>query len=215
MRPKIISKVGRNEFSCYNRSSHLTNCLIGVFTGLYSRHPLTNEQLPIYVAPYVLSDYGTGAVMAVPAHDKRDWEFAKANNIVDEIKFVVDPLVQEEGAISDRSEPFLGHGVLNAASGKYQGMRSSEAMEAVIAEAKEKNFGDSAVQYRLRDWLLSRQRYWGAPIPIIHCPSCKVSQVFIAIMLPYDRPERLIFFGNRWYQCLRPTFQFISLSISL
>lgn len=165
----------KTNLSCYNRSPHLTNCLIGVFTGLFSRHPLTNEKLPIYVAPYVLSDYGTGAVMAVPAHDKRDWEFAKANNIVDEIKFVVDPLVQEEGAISDRSEPFLAHGVLNAASGKYQGMRSSEAMEAVIADAKEKNFGDSAVQYRLRDWLLSRQRYWGAPIPIIHCPSCKVS----------------------------------------
>lgn len=149
--------------------------------------------------------------MAVPGHDKRDWEFAKANNVVDEIKFVVDPLVQEEGAISDRSEPFLGHGVLNAASGKYQGMRSSEAMEAVIADAKEKNFGDSAVQYRLRDWLLSRQRYWGAPIPIIHCPSCKVSLMSSC----YHMIIQYLIFGNRWYQCLRPTFQFLSLSILL
>ncbi|KAI8582612.1 hypothetical protein K450DRAFT_226084 [Umbelopsis ramanniana AG] len=161
----------------------------GVFTGLYAQHPLTSEQLPIYVAPYVISDYGTGAVMAVPAHDKRDWEFAKANNIVDEIKFVVDPLVQEEGAVSDRSEPFLGNGVLNAASGKYQGMRSNEAMAAVVADAKENNFGESAVQYRLRDWLLSRQRYWGAPIPIIHCPSCKVVPVpeaDLPVHLPLD-----------------------------
>ncbi|GAB5593467.1 Leucyl-tRNA synthetase [Umbelopsis nana] len=161
----------------------------GVFTGLYAKHPLTNEQLPIYVAPYVLSDYGTGAVMGVPGHDKRDWEFAKANNVVDEIKFVVDPLIQEEGAITDRSEPFTGHGILNAASGKYQGMRSNEAIEAVIAEAKEKNFGEAAVQYRLRDWLLSRQRYWGAPIPIIHCPTCKVVPVpeeDLPVPLPID-----------------------------
>ncbi|CAO3661911.1 unnamed protein product [Umbelopsis vinacea] len=161
----------------------------GVFTGLYAQHPLTGEQLPIYVAPYVLSDYGTGAVMAVPGHDKRDWDFAKANNVVDDIKFVVDPLVQEEGIALDRSEPFIGHGILNAASGKYQGMRSMDAMEAIIADAKDNNFGESAVQYRLRDWLLSRQRYWGAPIPIIHCPSCKVVPVpeqDLPVHLPLD-----------------------------
>jgi leucyl-tRNA synthetase len=150
--------------------------------------------------------------MAVPAHDKRDWEFSKANNVVDEIKFVVDPLMQEEGATNDRSEPFLGHGVLNAASGKYQGMRSSEAMAAVIADATENNFGESAVQYRLRDWLLSRQRYWGAPIPIIHCPSCKVSPF---LQPCYEFVVQYLISGNRWFQCLRRTSQCISLLISL
>jgi leucyl-tRNA synthetase len=143
--------------------------------------------------------------MAVPGHDKRDWEFAKANNVVDDIKFVVDPLVQEEGIALQRSEPFIGHGVLNAASGKYQGMRSSDAMAAIIADAKDNNFGESAVQYRLRDWLLSRQRYWGAPIPIIHCPSCKVrhTQIQKSMLL------QLLTIDNRLFQYLNK----ISLSI--
>ncbi|CAM0139867.1 unnamed protein product [Umbelopsis sp. WA50703] len=161
----------------------------GVFTGLHANHPLTGEQLPIYVAPYVLSDYGTGAVMAVPGHDKRDWEFAKANNILEEIKFVVDPIIQEEGRVIDHEQPYTAHGVLNGISGKFQGMRSEDAITALTAEAQAKNFGEPAVQYRLRDWLLSRQRYWGAPIPIIHCPTCNVVPVpekDLPVELPLD-----------------------------
>jgi leucyl-tRNA synthetase len=171
---RIASKVIHHR----NTRSRMDVLLItykGVFTGLHANHPLTGEQLPIYVAPYVLSDYGTGAVMAVPGHDKRDWEFAKANNILEEIKFVVDPIIQEEGRVIDREQPYTAHGVLNGISGKFQGMRSEDAITALTAEAQVKNFGEPAVQYRLRDWLLSRQRYWGAPIPIIHCPTCNVS----------------------------------------
>ncbi|CAO3607723.1 unnamed protein product [Cunninghamella echinulata] len=162
----------------------------GEFTGLYAYHPLTKENIPIYVAPYVLSDYGTGAVMGVPAHDKRDWEFCHANNVVDKVKFVVEPTIKEintnAGAIN---EPFTAQGILTPLSGKYQGMKSKDAMKAVIKDAMQSGFGRPATQYRLKDWLLSRQRYWGAPIPIVHCPTCKVVPVpqnELPVLLPLD-----------------------------
>ncbi|KAI8099613.1 leucyl-tRNA synthetase [Halteromyces radiatus] len=149
----------------------------GVFTGLYATHPLTQENIPIYVAPYVLSDYGTGAVMGVPAHDKRDWDFCRANNVVDKVKFVVEPSIQPVDGSYSQDEPFTSQGILTELSGKYKGMKSKEAMKAVLKDAMQSGFGQPATQYRLKDWLLSRQRYWGAPIPIIHCPSCKVVPV--------------------------------------
>ncbi|KAI7883166.1 leucyl-tRNA synthetase [Lichtheimia hyalospora FSU 10163] len=161
----------------------------GIFTGLYADNPLTGDQIPIYVAPYVLADYGTGAVMGVPAHDKRDWEFCHANKVVDQVKFVVEPSIKEVGKPLDQSEPFTAKGVLTALSGPYAGMKSKEAMKAVMRDSQKIGFGKPATQYRLKDWLLSRQRYWGAPIPIVHCPECKVVPVpkeELPVVLPLD-----------------------------
>ncbi|KAI7860772.1 hypothetical protein BDC45DRAFT_492760 [Circinella umbellata] len=161
----------------------------GVFTGLYVNHPLTKENIPIYVAPYVLAEYGTGAVMGVPAHDKRDWEFCHANNVVDEIKFVVEPSIKEVDKKLDYSEPFTAQGILTDLSGPYKGMKSKDAMKAVMRDASKIGFGHGATQYRLKDWLLSRQRYWGAPIPIVHCPECNVvpvPQEQLPVPLPLD-----------------------------
>ncbi|RUS20424.1 hypothetical protein BC937DRAFT_95262 [Endogone sp. FLAS-F59071] len=162
-----------------------------IFTGLHAVHPFTHALLPIYVAPYVLSDYGTGAVMGVPAHDERDWEFAKFNSIVPEkeIKFVVEPIMKEKHDAVLKHGPFTAQGVLTEQAGPFKRMKSEEAMEAIVAEAENGGFGRWTVQYRLRDWLVSRQRYWGAPIPIIHCPACNVVPVpesDLPIILPTD-----------------------------
>ncbi|KAI9598632.1 hypothetical protein BDF19DRAFT_430949 [Syncephalis fuscata] len=139
----------------------------GVATGLHVRHPLTNESLPIYVARYVLSDYGTGAIMGVPAHDVRDAQFALTNKIIrslEEAKTVVQPT----------PEIYTGEGILLPNCGPYAGMASKDAAAAIVRDAEKKQLGQWKTQYRLRDWLISRQRYWGAPIPVVHCPTCKV-----------------------------------------
>lgn len=121
----------------------------GEFTGLYAYHPFTKENIPIYVAPYVLSDYGTGAVMGVPAHDKRDWEFCHANNVVDKVKFVVEPTIKEINTNTEAiNEPFTAQGVLTSLSGKYQGMKSKDAMKAVIKDAMQSGFGRPATQVK-------------------------------------------------------------------
>lgn len=117
-----------------------------MFTGLYAKHPLTDENIPIYVASYVLSDYGTGAVMGVPAHDKRDWEFCRANKVVDNVKFVVEPAIQEAGKAPPQDEPFTAQGVLTAASGKYEGMKSKEAMKLIVRDTLKTGFGRPATQ---------------------------------------------------------------------
>ncbi|KAI9313203.1 leucyl-tRNA synthetase [Dichotomocladium elegans] len=161
----------------------------GAFTGIHVKHPLTGDDLPVYVAPYVLADYGTGAVMGVPAHDKRDWEFCHVNKVVDKVKFVVEPSIQELDKPFDYSEPFTAQGVLNAASGPYAGLKSKQAMKAIMSDSQKIGFAKAATQYRLKDWLLSRQRYWGAPIPIVHCPECKVVPVpesQLPVELPLD-----------------------------
>ncbi|SAM02498.1 hypothetical protein [Absidia glauca] len=187
----------------------------GVFTGLYAKHPLTDENIPIYVASYVLSDYGTGAVMGVPAHDKRDWEFCQANKVVENVKFVVEPAIQEADKALPQDEPFTAQGVLTALSGKYQGMKSKEAMKLIVRDTMETGFGRPATQYRLKDWLLSRQRYWGAPIPIVHCPSCKVVPV-PQEDLPVELPLNVAFSGrgasplagaDDWVNCKCPKCQ--------
>lgn len=122
----------------------------GVFTGLYVTHPLTEEQLPIYVAPYVLADYGTGAVMGVPAHDKRDWEFCHTNNVVKDIKFVVEPKICEVDA-PFKDEPFTAQGILTAHSGPYAGMSSKDAMKAILRDAQKIGFGKPATQVKTLD----------------------------------------------------------------
>ncbi len=136
----------------------------GIFTGAYARHPLTGARLPIWVANYVLVDYGTGAVMGVPAHDRRDFLYAAKYQLP--MRQVVRAQDGGEGEL-----PYLAPGVL-IDSGPFTGMDSEEAKQAIAAELKRMSHGDLRVSYRMRDWLISRQRYWGAPIPIIHCPAC-------------------------------------------
>ncbi|MDR2549351.1 MAG: leucine--tRNA ligase [Desulfobulbus sp.] len=155
----------------------------GVFTGSYCINPFTNERIPIYVANFVLMEYGTGAVMAVPAHDQRDFEFARAYDLP--IRVVVQP----EGDPLDpatMAEAAEGPGLL-VHSGQFTGMESIAAQQAIIAEAQQRQFGAPHVTYRLRDWGISRQRYWGAPIPVIHCDSCGIVPVpasDLPILLP-------------------------------
>ncbi len=139
----------------------------GIFTGKYCLNPFTNERVPIYVANFVLMEYGTGAVMAVPAHDQRDFEFARKYDLP--VRPVVQPEERLEG--SSMESAWEGDGVL-ADSGKFSGLPATEAKKAVIAEAEKQGIGRAHITWRLRDWGISRQRYWGAPIPVIHCESC-------------------------------------------
>ena len=139
----------------------------GVFTGSYVINPATGAKMPIWVADYVLAGYGEGAIMAVPAHDQRDYDFAKKFDLP--IIKVIDPTedVDDDNVI----DFYAGEGRL-INSDSFSGMSTSEAREEIMAWLEEQGIGHSKVTYKMRDWLISRQRYWGAPIPIIHCPHC-------------------------------------------
>jgi leucyl-tRNA synthetase len=167
---------------------------IGLFTGSYATHPLTGEQVPIWVANYVLLDYGTGAVMGVPAHDERDFAFAKKYNLP--IKVVINPLdpdvLAEEVAVDS---PFTEDGTL-INSGSFDGMPNRQAIKAISEHLRSMGIGEPAVSYRLRDWLISRQRYWGCPIPMIYCDSCGVVPVPYE-QLPVMLPEDVVIDGKR------------------
>jgi leucyl-tRNA synthetase len=145
----------------------------GVFTGRYVVNPVNGERIPVYVSDYVLMDYGTGALMAVPAHDERDFEFAQKFGL--EIRRVVEPV----GGEAPEGEPFVGHTgderLIN--SGPFDGMSAPEAIEAITKWLEKEGRGRPAINYRLRDWLISRQRYWGAPIPIVYCDRCGIVPV--------------------------------------
>jgi len=138
----------------------------GVFTGLYACHPLTGRHVPLYLAEYVLPHYGTGVVMGVPAHDSRDLAFARHHSL--EVRSVVG---SDDGAVRNEDDVFTEHGVLRD-SGEFSGMTSQEATAAINARLESEGVGGATTQFRLRDWLVSRQRYWGTPVPIIHCASC-------------------------------------------
>lgn len=153
----------------------------GVFTGSYAIHPLTGEQVPIWTSDYVIAGYGTGVVMAVPGHDERDFEFATKFQLP--IKRVIDSAPNAQEPL-----PYTTKGVL-VNSGKFDGLDFNESFEKIMQKLDSDNMGEKKVNYRLRDWLISRQRYWGTPIPIIHCPHCGVVPVpdeQLPVLLPYN-----------------------------
>ena len=159
----LDSIVNKSEFERMSITKEKT----GVDTTLKVTNPITNEEVPLWIADYVLVNYGTGAIMAVPAHDERDYEFAKKYDI--EIRQVI---IDKEKTINVDNEAFTGNGVLMN-SGEFNDLSSHEEASKKINEFLVKNkIGDEKTTYRLRDWLISRQRYWGCPIPLINCEDC-------------------------------------------
>ena len=155
----------------------------GVFTGAYARHPFTGEPIPIWIADYVLLSYGTGAVMGVPAHDERDYAFAERYGL--EIPVVIAPPDWDGGPLE---EAHAGPGAM-VNSGEFDGTDWLEGKTAVARALEERGLGKRSVSYRIRDWLISRQRYWGAPIPIIYCGDCgavPVPEEDLPVLLPDD-----------------------------
>ena len=157
----------------------------GVFSGFHVKNPYNGDLVPLWITNYVLMEYGTGAVMAVPAHDQRDFEFAKAYGLP--VKVVIDRPDQPLTAAA-MAEAYVEDGAM-VNSGPFNGRKNREAMHDVIQYAKDRGFGEFTIHYRIRDWLISRQRYWGAPIPVIHCPSCgavPVPEKDLPVLLPDD-----------------------------
>lgn len=154
----------------------------GVFTGSYAINPINNKQVPIWIADYVLYSYGTGAVMGVPSHDERDFAFAHKYDLP------ITRVIEKANADEDDTLPYCVDGKL-VNSGKFDGVSSSDARTQILEELNKMNKGGQKVNYRLRDWLVSRQRYWGAPIPVIHCEHCGTVPVpykDLPVRLPYD-----------------------------
>lgn len=167
----------------------------GIPTGGKAINPFTGEEIPIWIADYVLYEYGTGAVMGVPAHDIRDFQFAQQNNLA--IKTVIVPEAEYPNPKSEIQNPksaYVDPGIM-VNSAQFDGTPSVEGKQAVIDFAEQQGYGKARIQYRLRDWLISRQRYWGAPIPIIHCPRCGAVPVPDED-LPVCLPENVEFSGR-------------------
>ncbi len=157
----------------------------GVFTGGYCINPMNGRRMPVYTANFALMEYGTGAVMSVPAHDQRDFEFARKYHL--EIVVVVQP-PNEELDPTTMTEAYAGDGTM-VNSGAFNGLHNREAMEAIAGRMEKKGVGKKTVNYRLRDWGISRQRYWGAPIPMVHCKDCGIvpaAEADLPILLPED-----------------------------
>lgn len=156
----------------------------GVDTGLRVTHPITGEEVPVWAANFVLMSYGTGAVMSVPAHDQRDYEFAKAYQLP--IKVVIAPSADEVPDVAEAA--FTEKGVL-VNSAQFDGLKSKQALHEMAKVLGEKGLGEKQTNYRLRDWGISRQRYWGCPIPVVYCPSCgalPVPEQDLPVRLPED-----------------------------
>jgi leucyl-tRNA synthetase len=160
----------------------------GLFTGRYAVHPLNGEKLPIYVANYVLMEYGTGAIMAVPAHDERDYDFAKKYDL---------PIIEviRPSEVDEASEAlFTGKGVM-INSGAYNGLTSEEGTRQIVEKLGVSGIGKATTNFRIRDWLVSRQRYWGTPIPMVTCPTCGIVPVALED-LPVELPRDVKFSGK-------------------
>ncbi|MFQ6083307.1 MAG: leucine--tRNA ligase [Candidatus Aminicenantia bacterium] len=157
----------------------------GIFTGKKALNPFSQEEIPIWIANYVLMEYGTGAIMAVPAHDQRDFEFAQKYKIP--IKIVIQP---EKNKLKEPlAQAFEDYGIL-VNSGKFSGLSSEEAIKKMAQWAKGNGIGNETITYRLRDWGISRQRYWGTPIPIIYCEKCGIVPVPYE-QLPVELPKKV------------------------
>ncbi|NES19164.1 MAG: leucine--tRNA ligase [Symploca sp. SIO3E6] len=167
----------------------------GIPTGGKAINPFTGEEIPILIADYVLYEYGTGAVMGVPAHDTRDFKFATEKNLP--IKVVIVPTTEDVATFAQTplQEAYTEPGIM-VNSGDFDGNNSVEGKQAIIEYAQQQGYGKGRIQYRLRDWLISRQRYWGAPIPVIHCPDCGAVPVPDAD-LPVELPENVEFTGGK------------------
>ena len=159
----------------------------GFFTGAYAVNPFNQEKIPIWIANYILMEYGTGAIMSVPAHDERDYEFAKKYGI--DIRIVILPRHHDEA--HGEALPYTAMDSLLINSGEFSGLGNQEAIQKMTGYAEEKGFGKATVTYRLRDWGISRQRYWGTPIPMLYCDKCGIVPVpekDIPVLLP-DKVE--------------------------
>ena len=164
----------------------------GFFTGRFAVNPFSSEKVPIWVGNFVLAEYGTGAVMCVPAHDQRDFEFAKKYDLA--IKVVVQPVSGEQVQAERMTEAYTEYGRLEN-SGKYSGLPSEQAIEKMAADAEAGNFGRAETTYRLKDWGVSRQRYWGTPIPVVHCAKDGIVPV-PDNQLPVRLPENALITGQ-------------------
>jgi leucyl-tRNA synthetase len=164
----------------------------GVFTGRYAKNPYNAEAVPVWVANYILMDYGTGAIMSVPAHDERDYEFAKKYKL--EIRLVILPQSDEEETVVEPPLPYTTMDGMLVNSGEFSRLSCEDAIKKMSARAEEKGFGKSTVTFRIKDWGISRQRYWGTPIPMVYCEKdgvVPVAEKDLPVILPDNVPITL------------------------